>query len=235
MVAATVQVGYSRGMRTIRALAAFLSLLPCAALAHGGGLNADGCHTDRKTGNYHCHGGGSGGGSSSPRPTYSTPPPYSAPSARPAPAPRAAPATQAAISGSVELISVGDGDTIRVRGANGKPVTIRLACIDAPESAQSSGPQATATLRQLLGAGRLEIRPQTVDRYGRTVAEVYAGGQNVNVAMVANGAAFVYHQYLQGCDASAYQVAEDSAMRRRLGVWRWDRGEQRPWDFRRQR
>lgn len=25
------------------------------ALAHGGGLNKDGCHTNRKTGDYHCH------------------------------------------------------------------------------------------------------------------------------------------------------------------------------------
>ncbi|WP_431289455.1 YHYH domain-containing protein [Roseateles chitinivorans] len=24
-------------------------------MAHGGGLNADGCHTNRKTGDYHCH------------------------------------------------------------------------------------------------------------------------------------------------------------------------------------
>lgn len=25
------------------------------ASAHGGGLNADGCHNNRKTGDYHCH------------------------------------------------------------------------------------------------------------------------------------------------------------------------------------
>ena len=25
--------------------------------AHGGGLNADGCHTNHKTGDYHCHRG----------------------------------------------------------------------------------------------------------------------------------------------------------------------------------
>jgi hypothetical protein len=25
------------------------------AFAHGGGLNAQGCHTNRKTGDYHCH------------------------------------------------------------------------------------------------------------------------------------------------------------------------------------
>ncbi|QEZ44148.1 YHYH domain-containing protein [Cupriavidus oxalaticus] len=27
--------------------------------AHGGGLDANGCHTNRKTGDYHCHRGGS--------------------------------------------------------------------------------------------------------------------------------------------------------------------------------
>ena len=29
------------------------------SLAHSGGLNAEGCHTNRKTGDYHCHGGSS--------------------------------------------------------------------------------------------------------------------------------------------------------------------------------
>lgn len=28
---------------------------PPVAFAHGGGLNADGCHNNRKTGDYHCH------------------------------------------------------------------------------------------------------------------------------------------------------------------------------------
>lgn len=30
-----------------------------AAIAHPGGLNSEGCHNNRKTGGYHCHGGGS--------------------------------------------------------------------------------------------------------------------------------------------------------------------------------
>ena len=34
--------------------------LPSPALAHGGGLDKDGCHTNRKTGEYHCHRGGAG-------------------------------------------------------------------------------------------------------------------------------------------------------------------------------
>ena len=38
-------------------LAALLTLAMDAA-AHGGGLNAEGCHHDRKNGGYHCHRGG---------------------------------------------------------------------------------------------------------------------------------------------------------------------------------
>lgn len=31
--------------------------VPSTARAHSGGLNADGCHNNRKTGDYHCHRG----------------------------------------------------------------------------------------------------------------------------------------------------------------------------------
>jgi hypothetical protein len=36
-------------------LIATVFLIPGALLAHGGGLNAEGCHNNRKTGDYHCH------------------------------------------------------------------------------------------------------------------------------------------------------------------------------------
>ena len=32
-----------------------LSLLPSLSSAHSGGLDKNGCHTNRKTGDYHCH------------------------------------------------------------------------------------------------------------------------------------------------------------------------------------
>jgi hypothetical protein len=35
--------------------AALAVLLAGAAHAHGGGLNSEGCHNNRKTGDYHCH------------------------------------------------------------------------------------------------------------------------------------------------------------------------------------
>ena len=51
--------------------------LAAVALAHGGGLDKNGCHTNKKTGEYHCHG---------------------TPAAAPPPAPRGS--TPAASSGS---------------------------------------------------------------------------------------------------------------------------------------
>ena len=42
-----------RGLKFVLATAA--ASLPALAAAHGGGLNAEGCHHNRKTGDYHCH------------------------------------------------------------------------------------------------------------------------------------------------------------------------------------
>jgi len=42
-----------------------------------------------------------------------------------------------------------------------------------------------------LRAPALELRIQTTDRYGRSVAELFRGGRNLNQALVASGAAFV--------------------------------------------
>ena len=37
-------------------ISALLVVLPSLVFAHGGGLDAKGCHTKRATGEYHCHG-----------------------------------------------------------------------------------------------------------------------------------------------------------------------------------
>jgi hypothetical protein len=41
----------------IAALFALPVSIPAQSSAHGGGLNAEGCHNNRKTGDYHCHRG----------------------------------------------------------------------------------------------------------------------------------------------------------------------------------
>jgi hypothetical protein len=51
--------------------------------------------------------------------------------------------------------------------------------------------------------------------------------------MVEDGQGFAYRQYLGGCDAKEYLVAEHRASRHRYGVWQVPGGITRPWDFRR--
>ena len=102
---------------------ALTALTAPQVIAHGGGLDSQGCHTNSKTGDRHCH--RSGGSSTNPRPGL--------------------------ISGPVTLVSVGDGDTVRVTSRQGEKVTIRLACIDAPETSQgTSGKWSTQTLKGLI-------------------------------------------------------------------------------------
>jgi endonuclease YncB( thermonuclease family) len=136
---------------------------------------------------------------------------------------------------SATVLSIGDGDTIRVR-QSGRAVTVRLACIDAPETAQSPhGKQARSYLQQRLPVGReVRLEVKTTDRYGRSVAEVISD-ININLVLVEDGQAFAYRQYLSGCDAKEYLDAEYRASRRRYGVWQVEGGITRPWDFRRGR
>ena len=130
------------------------------------------------------------------------------------------------------VLSIGDGDTLRV-SRQGLPITIRLACIDAPEMAQSPyGQQSRSDLQTRLAKGReVTIIPHTTDRYGRTVAEVISD-ININLVLVEDGQAFAYRQYLSGCEAKEYLDAEYRASRHRYGVWQVEGGITRPWDFR---
>ena len=133
------------------------------------------------------------------------------------------------------MLSVGDGDTIRVSTPSGtSKTTVRLACIDAPETSQVLGIDARQALQAELPIGtEVGLRPKATDRYGRTVAEVLRGNTNINQALVAAGAAFVYWQYIEGCDRETYSRLENEARLKSLGIWHVPGGIQRPWDYRR--
>lgn len=87
------------------------------------------------------------------------------------------------------VVSIGDGGTLRVRQGE-RAITVRLACIDSPEMAQSPwGERSRAWLRARLPIGSpVKLHVQTIDRYGRSVAEVI-GEINVGLAMVEDGQA----------------------------------------------
>ena len=142
-----------------------------------------------------------------------------------------------AVAAEFKVLSVGDGDTIRVTGSSGtNKTTVRLACIDAPETSQVLGIDARQALQADLPIGtEVSLRTKATDRYGRKVAEVLKGTTNINQALVATGAAFVYWQYIEGCDRETYSRLENEARLKSLGVWHVPGGIQRPWDYRRGR
>jgi len=133
------------------------------------------------------------------------------------------------------VISVGDGDTIRVF-ENSSPLTIRIACIDAPESLQAPyGTQSAKALKALLPVGStVTILAHAKDRYGRIVAEVVSQKGNIGKVLVRQGNAFVYREYLSSCEADQYLLLERKASLSGLGIWSvGTQGIERPWEFRR--
>ncbi len=134
-----------------------------------------------------------------------------------------------------QVVSVGDGDTLRLDTGQ-EIVTVRLACVDAPERAQNPwGQQSADRLRQWLPAGQsIHYRAVERDRYNRLVAEIFLNQRSLNLALVQEGQAAVYRQYLSACAQTRdqYLQAEDSARRDRLGFWQQNNPVM-PWDFRR--
>jgi endonuclease YncB( thermonuclease family) len=135
---------------------------------------------------------------------------------------------------SATVLSISDGDSIRVR-LHGQLRKVRLACIDAPELDQEpQGAASRAYLQSRLRQGsQVRLLPFDTDRHGRLVAEVI-GDVNLNLALVEDGQAFVYPKHVHQCDAEEFRAAERRAARAGLGIWRFPGGITRPWEFRRQ-
>ncbi|WP_414756183.1 thermonuclease family protein [Anabaena sp. CCY 9910] len=137
---------------------------------------------------------------------------------------------------STTVVSVGDGDTLRVRNQQGQPITIRLLCIDAPEMKQNPWDQKSRTsLVQLLPVDQtVQVRQIERDRYKKLVAEIFVNNRSVNLTMVQEGEAVVYRQYLKGCANTKDQFlqAEANAKQQKLGFWNQSQPVM-PWDFRR--
>lgn len=141
-------------------------------------------------------------------PASTTAPPTSAKGATPTPVP-------------LSVRSVTDGDTLVVTDGR----RVRLAQVDAPETSQCFGAQATDALRRLAGGQAVTLRrpsngPET-DRYGRTLAEVYIGGRSINEALVSEGAAEWFEQFAgEDADlAGRLRSAEEDARRAGRGLW----------------
>ena len=144
--------------------------------------------------------------------------------------------TPPGISPSCDVVSIHDGDTLKLDCAwdETKPqiVTVRLHCIDAPELKQEPwGKLARDHLRSITGQA-VALEPVDRDRHGRIVARVYSNGRDIALQMVVEGFAPVYPKY---CREQPYLDAEKVSRDKRLGVWSIAGQHQQPWAWRHSR
>lgn len=155
-------------------------------------------------------------------------------------------------SSGFQVQRVSDGDTLTVRDNQNKKITVRFACIDAPEVPHSQrerqsrrfvdrnqfkwGKKAQKRVQELVkkGGDRVILNITDSDRYGRKVAEVrLKNGTLIQEVLVREGLAQVYRRYLNKCPSKdIIQKAEAEARKKRRGVWR-DKKYVKSWEFRR--
>ena len=87
------------------------------------------------------------------------------------------------------VIGISDGDTLSARCAidrTSQNIEVRLAEIDAPERAQSYGARSKQNLSALCFRKSADVRPVSLDRYGRTIARVTCDGHDASVPQTYN-------------------------------------------------
>lgn len=130
---------------------------------------------------------------------------------------------QRSIDGITE--SVYDGDTLQVITPEGTKLRVRLAWIDAPETAkpqipgQPYGREAAEYLRSLVLGRTVTVHIVDTDRYRRMVAVVTCGEENINEAMIAAGMAEAYREYLVEPYKTKYLTIEGVARQKQYGIW----------------
>lgn len=144
----------------------------------------------------------------------------------------ARPAAAETLRGTV--IVVVDGDTVLFKPDHYHPsgrafLKIRLADIDAPEHDQPYGDAATRALAAQVLNQRVEVETVATDVYGRTVARIRLGGEEVGADLVRRGLAWAA---ARSRHASALRAAQREARLAHRGLWQ-DAAPTPPWVWRR--
>jgi endonuclease YncB( thermonuclease family) len=137
--------------------------------AHGGGLDKEGCHNNRQTGEHHCHHGSKVKLKSQ---------------------------IQATLTGIPKII---DGDTIRIGNTRIRlhgidaPEAKQTCTVDGKK--WQCGRNAANALASIVGEQSVKCSKRNIDRYGRIVAVCRAGPIDLNEWMVGNGWAVAYKRF----------------------------------------
>ena len=130
-----------------------------------------------------------------------------------------------------KVVSVTDGDTIKVLTKNKTLYKIRLNGIDAPERSQAFGKKSKSNLSKLVAGRIVDVHYKKKDRYGRILGTIYVNNHDMNLMQIKDGYAWVYRKY---CKRADYYKAEESARKKKLGLW-YDKYPMPPWEYRHRR
>jgi micrococcal nuclease len=107
-----------------------------------------------------------------------------------------------------------DGDTVYVRPRQGgKPVSIRVDGIDAPEICQHGGEASRDALSRRVLGRNVVIDGRSRDDYGRLLGKILLDGADVGERMVTDGQAWSYRYRGRGGPYAAQQRLAESARR----------------------
>ena len=143
------------------------------------------------------------------------------------------------------VVGVSDGDTITVLDASNQQHKIRLSGIDAPEKAQPFGHRSKENLSRHVFGRDVSVEWIKLDRYKRVIGKVMVADPSCREvacpktfdachAQITAGMAWWYTKYAKDQmreDARRYELAEQNAQARRMGLWS-DPQPIPPWDWR---
>lgn len=101
-------------------------------------------------------------------------------------------------------------------------MAVRLLGIDAPEICQSGGPASRQALAEMVLHRQVTVVGVGQDSYGRELARLYLGGQDVGRTLVAQGQAWSYRH---GRQDGPYAKEQREARQARRGLFAQARPE----------
>ena len=139
-------------------------------IVHGGRLNGDGCHNDKKNDTYHCH-----------RSTKKE-------------------NLNSNNSKNINIESCYDGDTCTsTEGEKIRLACIDTPELRGAKAYKVKAKEARDYLNSLVSGRDVDIKRITKDTYHRTVAELWINGKNIQQIMVQKGYAKIYAKYAYQC------------------------------------
>ncbi|MFN5103454.1 MAG: thermonuclease family protein [Planctomycetota bacterium] len=131
---------------------------------------------------------------------------------------------------TAKVTKIIDGDSIKVRGADGKEYEVQIEGTDAPELKQEYGKESMEALKKMLFDSDVRVSWKKKDNFERLLAQVYRGDKHINAEMIGSGNAWHFKRYNQ---SQALADLELEAKKEKRGLWKSE-NPTAPWDYRKE-